>query len=113
MAQGKARDQRKEQQWRSRIEQWRRSGLSVRDFCSRQRLREPSFYAWRRLLRQRDDAAAAAFVAVEVTAEESAPAGGGSLEVVVAGGRRVRVAPGFDAATLRQLLAVLEEVASC
>lgn len=32
-----------------------------------------------------------------------------ALEVEVAGGRLVRVRPGFDAELLRQLLAVLEE----
>jgi hypothetical protein len=32
-----------------------------------------------------------------------------SIEVVLAKGRRLRVRPGFDANTLRQLLRVLEE----
>jgi hypothetical protein len=36
-----------------------------------------------------------------------------ALEVLLASGRRLRVAPGFDAATLRQLLAVLEEGVPC
>jgi len=36
-----------------------------------------------------------------------------SLEVVLADGRVVRVPAGFDAATLRQLLAVLAETPSC
>jgi hypothetical protein len=34
---------------------------------------------------------------------------GGALELLLAHGRTVRVAPGFDAAALRALLAVLEE----
>jgi hypothetical protein len=33
--------------------------------------------------------------------------------VLLAGGRRLRVPKGFDAATLRQLLAVLEEQTPC
>jgi hypothetical protein len=37
----------------------------------------------------------------------------GRLEIVLASGRTVRVPTGFDAATLRQVLAVLEEGASC
>jgi hypothetical protein len=32
---------------------------------------------------------------------------------VLAGGRRLRVTPGFDPATVRQLLAVLEEAPPC
>jgi hypothetical protein len=35
------------------------------------------------------------------------------LELVVGSGRVVRVPPGFDVATLRNLLAVLEERPSC
>ena len=44
---------------------------------------------------------------VQVVAE-AVPALATALEVVLTDGRMVRVAPGFDAATLRQLLAVLE-----
>ena len=35
------------------------------------------------------------------------------LELILAGGRRLRVPTGFDAATLRQALAVLEEEPRC
>ena len=49
---------------------------------------------------------------VQVVAD-AVPTQPSALEVVLADGRTVRVAPGFDAATLRQLLAVLEEGAPC
>ena len=111
MAPGKPRDPRKEQQWRRWVQQWHRSGLSVRAFCARHGLAQPSFYAWRRALQERDTAAAA-FVAVRVVPEaERVPAR--SVEVVLAGGRTLRVAPGFDPATLRHVLAVLEEAPRC
>jgi len=110
MAQGKSRDPRKEQQWRRWIQQWQHSGLSVRDFCARHDLAEPSFYAWRRELQQRQTPTR--FLPVRVVADEE-PAHAGSVEVVLTGGRRVRVSPGFDPATLRQLLAVLAEVPPC
>jgi Transposase len=105
MIQGKPRDARKEQQWRDRLAAWRRSGLSVRAFCARHGLSQPSFYAWRRELAQRD-AARPTFVPVQVLAEPARPE---ALTVLLPGGRSIRVAPGFDAATLRQLLDVLEE----
>lgn len=105
MIQGKPRDERKEQQWRDRLAAWRRSGLSVRAFCARHGLSQPSFYAWRRELAKRD-AARPAFVPVHVLPE---PARQAALSVLLAGGRSIRVAPGFDVATLRQLLDVLEE----
>lgn len=51
-----------EPQWRERMEQWRASGWSVREFCLRRGLAEPTFYYWRRELRARDAAAAVAAV---------------------------------------------------
>jgi transposase len=111
MAQGKPRDLAKEQQWREWLHRWQKSGLSVRVFCARQGLAEPSFYAWRRVIGQRD-AAAVSFVSVHVVPDVQ-PEPAGRFEVVLAGGRTLRVTPGFDAATLRQLLAVLEEVPPC
>jgi hypothetical protein len=106
MARGRVRDERKEQQWRRWIGEWRASGMSVRAFCARRGLATPSFYAWRRTLEQRA-AEKAAFVPVQVVAD-APPAQASALELVLADGRIVRVATGFDAATLRQVLAVLE-----
>jgi ferric-dicitrate binding protein FerR (iron transport regulator) len=111
MAHGRPRDPRKEQQWRRCLQLWQHSGLTVREFCDRHRLAEGSFYAWRRHLQQRD-AAAAAFVSVHVVPDEQ-PQLASPLEVVVPGGRCVRVRNGFDPATLRRLLAVLEEAPPC
>ena len=116
MSTTKQRDSRKEQFWRRTVASWRQSGLSVRGFCRRHHLSEPSFFAWRRTLAERD-ARGANFVPVRVVPERR-PVDGGTgaannaesgLELLVAGGRRLRIGRGFDAATLRQLLAVLEE----
>jgi hypothetical protein len=82
-------------------------------FCRRRRLSEPSFYLWRRALRQRglvddspsaDTAAPPAFV--QVALQSDAQVG---IDIVLAQGRLLRVRPGFDADSLRQLLRVLEE----
>ncbi len=105
MAHGQPRDPRPEQLWRHWIQLWQRSGLTVRAFCARHHLAEPSFYAWRRLLQQREPAA---FLPVRVVPDER-PAT--PIELVVRGGRTLPVAAGFDPATLRQLLALLEEAA--
>jgi transposase len=107
MAPGRARDEEKERQWRRRIDQWRVSGLSVRAFCARHGLATASFYNWRRVLHRRPAAEQPTFVPVQVVAE-AVPAQTSALEVILTDGRRVRVAPGFDPATLRRLLAVLE-----
>jgi hypothetical protein len=110
MAFGETRDERKKQQWRGWIGEWRASGLSVRAFCARRGLATHRFYYWRRVL-ERHAAEKAAFVPVQVVADVS-PAPASALELVLHG-RIVRVAPGFDAATLRQLLTVLEGERSC
>jgi transposase len=106
MAPGRVRDERKERQWRRWINDWRASGLSVRDFCARHGLATASFYNWRRALEQRV-AEEPAFAPVRIEAD-AVPAQTSALEVVLVDGRTVRVVPGFDTATLRQLLAVLE-----
>jgi transposase-like protein len=107
----------KEQFWRRMVRQWRRSGLSVRTFCEKHGLSEPSFYAWRRFLKEHD-AAAVRFVPVQVTPEaQSAPAAdssaadnsAGALELLLGAGRRLRVGPGFDGPTLQRLLTLLEQ----
>ena len=107
MSKGKQRDARKEQQWRQRLRQWRASGLTVRAFCEERGLSQPSFYAWRRVLVERD-AESAVFVPVQVVSGEPRAAES-AIELVLGERGVVRVHPGFDAATLRQLLAVLEE----
>jgi transposase-like protein len=114
MAQGKPRDPHKEQHWRQLIDQWQRSGLSVRAFCRRQHLAAPSFYAWRRTLRQRDGRARPAtapvtFLPVHVRADDTDRDGPPPLELVLANGRRLRIPPGYDDAHLRQLLRALED----
>lgn len=37
-------------QWRTRIGRWRRSGLSVAEFCRQEQVSQPSFFSWRKRL---------------------------------------------------------------
>jgi transposase-like protein len=104
----KQRDPQREQFWRDAMAAWQASGLSVRQYCRRHGLAEPSFYHWRRELRQRDirpAAAAPAFVPVTVV-----PAA--TVEVRCPSGHVVTL-PAADAATLRTLFAALAPEASC
>jgi hypothetical protein len=83
--------------------------MTIREFCARRGLAEHNFHAWRRTLGQRDaERAAPAFVPVEVVGESAA-----ALEIALPDGSAVRVRPGFDQATLRQVLAALTEAPSC
>ena len=43
----------KQRRWLELLQAWQRSGLSVRQFCTRRRLSQCGFYFWRRSLRQR------------------------------------------------------------
>jgi len=106
MAHGRARDERKERPWRRWIREWKASGLSGRALCEGRGLTVARFYASRRVL-QRRAAEKAAFVPVQVVAD-AVSTQSSALEVVLTDGLTVRVAPGFDTATLRQVLAVLE-----
>ena len=75
--------------------------MTVQAFCVQRGVTEASFYGWRKQLR-----ASAAVSFALVTPNESRPA---SMELVLASGERIQVAPGADAATLRMVLAVLRE----
>src|SRR5947209_14419034 len=116
---GRRTDVSKQQRWLELMGLWQQSQLSVRVFCQRHRLREPSFYAWRRLLQRRGlmparpaapppTEATPAFVKLALAAEAPASA---ALELVLSPRRLLRVHPGFDPDTLRQLLRLLEEPA--
>jgi hypothetical protein len=48
------RDRAREKRWRGLLAAQRKSGLGVRAFCARERVTEPSFYAWRRAIGVRD-----------------------------------------------------------
>jgi hypothetical protein len=115
------RDLAKERYWQQHLTRWRSSGLRVRDYCRAEKLSEASFYAWRRILAERrlhgqppqpaatvnrrEGAAPSAFVPVRLVEE---PPRDAALEIVLRGGRVVRVAPGFTAESLRAVVAVLE-----
>jgi hypothetical protein len=81
MAKGPTRDPKREAFWRGILTRFGKSGLNVRDFCARQRLSEPSFYAWRRAIQERDAEAKPAFVPLVLRENESERADGIVIEV--------------------------------
>jgi transposase-like protein len=103
-------DKSKECFWRRVVQRWQRSGQTIRAFCRTHRLSEPSFYAWRRTLAERDQQQADAAGSTGLFAPVQLIAAAPPLEVVCRGGRLVRVAASFDAAALRAVVAALEEL---
>ena len=111
-------DSGKERFWLERVRRWQPSRLSVRAYCQRRGFSEPSFYSWRRLLRQRGlldercarqaEPATATPAFLKVTVKADAPVAP-AIDLVLGAERIVRLRPGFDPDLLRQLLRVLEE----
>jgi hypothetical protein len=92
------------QLWRKLIAQQEQSGLSVRAFCQQHRTSEYSFYHWRKRLAE---PLPMKFALVETN--RASPAAVAAVEVILASGERLRIAPGIDAVTLRLVLSVLRE----
>jgi hypothetical protein len=108
MATGRPRDLVKERRWRRWLEEQRSSGVSVRTFCRRHGLNESAFYQWRSRLAGRDgrgeSGTSPLFVPVDVVPTKDVD----RIEILLAGGQRVFVPPGADAATLARVMGVLE-----
>ena len=92
--------------WREQVRRQAASGLSVRRFCEQRRLSEPSFYAWRRTLAERDQGGGgAAFVPVML----APPAASGSrITIELRGGRVVHLPESMATERVVALLRGLE-----
>jgi hypothetical protein len=108
-------DVEKQRYWQKVIPEAARSGMSIREFCRQRRLNEHQFYWWRCRLEQirRQQAAEKTAPANQgpasfalVSAEPASPDAG--IELVLEGGRRLRISKGVDEATLRTVLAAME-----
>ncbi len=100
--------------WAKRVEDWRASGLDAVAFASKHGLSEASLKWWKwqltRKKRSRSKKASTKRAAISpLTFVEMTPAiGGAALEVVLANGTRIRIAPDFDPVVLSRLVDVLE-----
>lgn len=95
----------KAEQWRERIAEQQRSGLSIKQFCTERGLTLWSFYDWRKRLRE---AGPVRFALVERRSQRAPSSGSNAdLEVVFATGERLQIRAGVDAATLRTVVEAL------
>ena len=107
----------KELRWREIVNRQAGSGLSIRQYCANEGISQPSFYAWRKRLRdcKHDERVARSssrrtdglgdsrdFIPLELRAPASA------LEVIHPLGYQVRVTGEVDLMALRQVLEVLD-----
>lgn len=108
MAKGARRDRDKATAWRRAMRAQAGSGMSVRSWCCKHRVKEASFYWWRRTLARRDaQAPQPAFIPVRVS-EQGSDGERHSIEIVLADGRRVCVSGSVDRQALADVLDVLE-----
>ena len=100
-----------ESRWRELIAEQERSGQSVADFAHSRGVPPASLYWWRSELRRRSRRPSSSPTIVPVTLISRAGEHdqSESFELVLAGGRRVRVPARFDAAALARLINVVEQ----
>lgn len=117
--------------WQERLDRWQRLGCSIREFCRREGVSQPSFFQWRKRLASgsgsrsaRGVARGAVFLPVQVIADDhgepssglaSAEAGSQPAAIEIALGKLVcRVPSRVDEPTLRRIVRVLcEEATRC
>ena len=102
-----ARDLKKESFWRRLVREQAGSGMPVRAWCRKHRVKEVAFYWWRRELARRDAEQPVSFVPVHVSGDHRVEEGS-RIEIVLAGGRRVRIRGRVDRQVLADVLAVME-----
>jgi hypothetical protein len=114
-------------EWTALIDEWKQGGLDLPEFCRRRGLSRGTMQGWvyKTPLKRAIEAArrqgsgeaapaepppSAAFLPVRF-AEDAVPrrpADHAAIEVILGGGRRVTVGPGFDEETLRRVVIALE-----
>jgi transposase-like protein len=90
------------EQWRDRITEHARSGLSIKQFCKDRGIAEHVFYYWRKRLRPTEPVR---FALIDRAGAACAPEW--NLEVLLVNGDRLRIGASVDAATLRMVLEAL------
>ena len=89
-------------QWRERIAEQARRGISVKQFCKERGFSAWSFYSWRKRLRETEPVR---FALVDRTGATRGPEC--SLELTLLSGERLRIGAGVDGVTLRTVLEAL------
>lgn len=113
MKSGRGADVGKARQWRGMIGEAARSGMSVRAFCAAHGVTEAQFYRWQRKLRNAGGSTKRRKVSRPATSfalvsADSGGVGDAGIELVLSGGRKLRIGRGVDGETLGRVVAALE-----
>lgn len=93
----------------SRVLAWQRSGESADKFATRHGYNPRTLQWWATTGKRRMHAKTPVPAFVEVTSDLAHPASAAQVEVVLRGGRTLRISGGIAEAMLRTLITVLEE----
>jgi hypothetical protein len=111
---GATRSGEREREWRDVLRRQARSCLSVAEFCRREELSQPSFYAWRRTITERDSAKRSkprqpvpGFLPVRL--REVAPRVEASITIELAESLVLRLPEATPAARVAELVRALQE----
>jgi hypothetical protein len=97
-----------EEKWRTRVAEWRESGMTAEEFASGRGFEASTLRFWSSRLRHVEETSSASepTVAMARVVRASPVARDAGIEVVV-GGARVVLTAGFDAELLREVVAAL------
>ena len=98
--------------WPAVVRAYLASGQSVTAFCRERGISTSLLYRWRQRCPDEPVPTASAGGFVELRPVDR-PAAGSGVAVVVDGSWRLEVEPGFDAATLEQVLACVQRRSAC
>lgn len=101
----------RESQARVMVEAWHASGKTIIAFAARHGVEARRLGRWVRRLGAED--AGVRFHPVRITGASVQEPPGPRIEIELASGQRVRVAPGFDIDDLQRVVTVLERAAGC
>ncbi len=104
-----------QQFWEMVFETFRSSGLSVRRFCKREGLSEPSFYSWRKRLSKDNTPSneeqgidSSSFIKVSIPDQQSC-----NLELVLTSGNILKIPNDFNTKMLNDILLALSKAGLC
>jgi hypothetical protein len=104
------------EEFKTLFEEWKASGMTVRDYCANIGIREDKFYYWKRKMMESNDRSPA-FIPVQMNqqngkvsfstssfGQQAAANGHGSCEIVYRNGVTLRVNNDMSLQTLRSLI---------
>jgi hypothetical protein len=90
------------QVWAERLNRYRASSQTVKDFCQAENVSVPNFYQWKKKLTEAEAATPPAFLPVNLAGQP-----GDDLDLVLPGGATLKLSVQLDDAPMRKVLAAV------